>query len=337
MIYFSYMQPLDFLAIGDITTDAFIRIKNAAVHCNIDRKNCELCVEFGSKIPYEFAKVVPAVGNCANAAVAAARLGLSSALLTNQGDDEIGKEHLRVLAREKVSTDFVKNHIGKVSNYHYVLWYEDERTILVRHEEYPYSMPDIGSPKYVYLTSLGANSIEFHGEIEKYLKKHPESKLVFQPGTFQINLGPEKIPYFYKKSHIFICNLEEAQKILVTGESDPTKLTTMLKKSGPEIAIVTDGPRGAYATDGMDVWFIPPYPDPKPPYERTGAGDSFASTTVSALALGLSLPIALTWGAINSMSVVQKIGAQEGLLNRHEIEDFLEKAPATFRAILVKK
>ena len=31
---------------------------------------------------------------------------------------------------------------------------------------------------------------------------------------------------------------------------------------------------------------MPIYPDPIPPYERTGAGDSFASAFISALALG---------------------------------------------------
>lgn len=331
------MQKLDFVALGDITTDAFIRIKDAHIHGNLDHAGRELCVSFGSKIPYEFVKIVPAVGNCANAAVAAARLGLSSALLTNQGDDEIGKEHLRVLRHEKVATEYVASHPGRASNYHYVLWFEDERTILVKHENYPYHFPDIGEPSWLYVTSLGPEALNFHTEIERYLKAHPSIKLAFQPGTFQINQGAEKLPYFYTKPEVFICNLEEAQTVLHTSEKDPTKLVKLLQKMGPRIAILTDGPRGAYAAQGKDSWFVPPYPDPKPPYERTGAGDAFASTTVSALALGLSLQTALLWGSINSMSVVQKIGAQEGLLNRHGIEDFLEKAPATFSAILVKK
>ena len=80
----------DFVAVGDTATDAFIRLKDARVNCSIDDKNCQLCVTFGDKIPFEFDEVVYGVGNAANAAVAAARLGLKSALVSNLGDDDVG-------------------------------------------------------------------------------------------------------------------------------------------------------------------------------------------------------------------------------------------------------
>ncbi|TSC60649.1 MAG: putative Ribokinase, partial [Parcubacteria group bacterium Gr01-1014_107] len=96
------MQRIDFLAIGDITTDAFIRIKDAAVNCDINREHCKLCFSFGEKVPYEFVEVVRAVGNSPNAAVSARRLGLSSALVTNLGDDQNGRECLDTLKKEEV-------------------------------------------------------------------------------------------------------------------------------------------------------------------------------------------------------------------------------------------
>ena len=71
-------------------------------------------------------------------------------------------------------------------------------------------------------------------------------------------------------------------------------------------------------------------PDPKPPLERTGAGDAFSSTVTSALALGKSLPEALSWGPINSMSVVQYVGAQKGLLTREALEKYLREAPESY-------
>ena len=73
-------MSLDFLAIGDIVTEPFIRLKDASVHCSVDTERCEICMRFGDKIPYEFAELAVAVGNAANAAVAASRLGLSSSL-----------------------------------------------------------------------------------------------------------------------------------------------------------------------------------------------------------------------------------------------------------------
>ena len=68
----------------------------------------------------------------------------------------------------------------------------------------------------------------------------------------------------------------------------------------------------------------------------TGAGDSFASTFTSALALGKSIPEALMWGPVNSMSVVQYIGAQEGLLSRSQLEKFLREAPDNYKPRQIK-
>jgi ribokinase len=76
---------------------------------------------------------------------------------------------------------------------------------------------------------------------------------------------------------------------------------------------------------------MPLYPDPAPPVDRTGAGDAFASTFVAALAKGLSLEDALRWGPVNSMSVVQKVGAQAGLLTEKELHSYLQHAPEHYK------
>jgi sugar/nucleoside kinase (ribokinase family) len=130
---------------------------------------------------------------------------------------------------------------------------------------------------------------------------------------------------------VFFCNKEEAQSILATEEDDIKKLLVGVCTLGPKTAIITDGPQGAYAHDGVDFWSMPMYPDPKPPIDRTGAGDSFSSTVIAMLASGMSLPEALARGPINSMSVVQYIGAQEGLLSKEQIEKFLADAPSDYK------
>jgi len=328
------MQPLDFVAVGDITTDAFIRLKDASVTCDINRENCLICMRFGDKIPYEFVEVVRAVGNGPNAAVAAARLGLASVALTNLGDDQNGKECRESLEKDGVATDYITTHEGKPTNYHYVLWYEEERTILVKHTEYDYRFPkDLPPPKWLYLTSLASNSLPYHEELLAYLGAHPETKLAFQPGTFQMKLGYEKLKGLYARSEVFFCNKGEAQRIL--GQPDEHGLKNLLAglcALGPKITVITDGPNGAYAFDGTEYWQIPMYPDPKPPVDRTGAGDSFASTFTIALSLGKSIPEALAWGPVNSMSVVQQVGAQKGLLTRPALERLLAEAPENYRA-----
>lgn len=324
-------SDFDFIAIGDTVTDAFIRIKQATVHTDDPDGLEKICLTNGSKIPYESLDLVSAVGNSPNAAVSAARLGLNTALVTDFGDDQFGKNCLERLEEEKIAPDFIKIHEGKKSNYHFVLWHNAERTILIKHEEYDYKLPDIGSPKWLYFSSVGENSLAYHQEIADYLSAHPDVKLAFQPGTFQIKLGHEELKDMYANTEVFFCNKEEAQLILNMHEqNDIPTLARKMSEFGPKISVITDGPEGAYAFDGTDVWFMPPYPDPAPPFERTGAGDSFSSTFTSALALGKSVDEALMWGPINSMSVVQKVGAQAGLLSREELEKYLADAPENY-------
>lgn len=322
-------NPVDILAIGDIVTDAFIRIKEASVTCEVDHKNCKLCVAFGEKIPYESVDVVRAVGNSANAAVSAARLGLSSALLSYIGDDNDGVDCIEELKKNNVMTDFVRTEKGKKTNYHYVLWYDVERTILIKHEQFNYKLGNIGTPRYIYLSSLGENSLSFHHEISQYIKENPDIKLVFQPGTFQIKLGKDALKDIYTQTEIFFCNVEEAQKILSVTSRDIKSLMKSIASLGPRYVFITDGIEGAYTYDGADAWFMPIYPHQ--PVERTGAGDAFASTVVSALALGLSAKEALMWGPINSMSVVKEVGAQRGLLSREKLEEYLKNAPEEYK------
>lgn len=328
------MKKIDFLAIGDVVVDAFIKLKDAHVHCKIDTDSCELCLRFGDKVPYEDVKVLPAVGNSANAAVSASRLGLHSALITNIGDDKDGEECLKSLKNDGIETKFVTKEKGKKTNYHYVLSYDVDRTILIKHEKFSYKFPKpfLGMPKvaWVYLSSLGENSLEYHKEIAKYLRENRDVKLAFQPGTFQMKLGTEKLKEIYQRTEIFFCNLEEAQRILGIDTKDVRTLSEGIRNLGPKIVSISDGPNGAYLYEDNKLWHIPIYPDIAPPVERTGAGDAFSSTLTSAIALGKSPLEALKWGPINSMSVVQKVGAQEGLLSRESLEKFLSVAPASY-------
>jgi sugar/nucleoside kinase (ribokinase family) len=326
------MKTLDFVAIGDTVVDAFIRLKEAEVHCDIDKVGCTISMSFGDKIPYESVEEIHAVGNSANAAVSASRLGLNSALITNVGDDEDGRKSIEVLNKDGVSTDLVTKHPGKKTNYHYVLWYEDDRTILVKHEHYEYKLPVMEEPKWLYLSSLGEGTLDYHNEVVSYLKEHPNVSLAFQPGTFQIRFGKEALKEIYERTNLFFCNVDEAEKILGIDTLGINELLKRMHGFGPKIVVITDGPKGAHAYDGKNIFFQSPYPDPKPPFERTGAGDAFASTVASAIALGKDLQTALSWGAVNSMAVVQEVGAQKGLLTQEKIEEYLKLAPAEFKA-----
>jgi len=321
---------MDFIAIGDTVVDEFIRLKKARV--SGDGAERAITLPWGDKIPYDFSVLVPGVGNAANAVVAAARLGLSTAFVSNVGKDHHGDQILATFTREGIDTRYVAVNDDVPTNHHYVLWYGAERTILIRHEAYPYRLPaNFVAPAWLYLSSAGESSLSFHHELAAWLAAHPTTKLAFQPGTFQIHMGREALKKLYAITELIACNKEEAEAILGRGEMAIEKLLEEMHALGPKVVLITDGPQGAYASDNTQRYKVPMFPDPKPPIDRTGAGDASTSTIVAALALGKPLAEALLWGPVNAMSVVQEVGAQKGLLTRDALEALLARAPETYR------
>lgn len=331
-------DKIDFLGVGDIVVEPFIRLEDAHIHDKIDSDtSSELCVRFGDKVPYESAILLHAVGNSPNAARAASRLGLRSAIVTNIGNDRHGEGCIESLKKDKIGTDYVAIEKNKLTNYHYVLWHNVDRTILVKHTEFNYAFPEIKQEvAWMYLSSLAPNSLEYHRQIALYLQNNPQIKLALQPGTFQIKLGTEKLKDIYERAEILFCNAEEAETILEkenkSANRDFLELSKAIHALGPKIVVISDGPKGSYCYGNGELWHIPMYPDIAPAVERTGAGDAFSATVVSAIILGKTLPEALVWGSINAMSVVQYVGAQEGLLPREKIEGYLKNAPADYKA-----
>ena len=324
-------NSIDILAIGDIVVDDFIKIDEAEVIK--DKKNTlKLQLDFGKKVPYINSNILYGVGNSPNAAVAGARLGLKTALLTNLGNDDYADKSIASLEENNVMTDYCKKNPHHNTNYHYVLWHEHERTILIKHYAYPIRKLKFNQDiKWIYLSSLGEYAEDFHFDIIKYLKKNPDIKLAFQPGTFQIRLGLDKLSELYKRCEYFCCNVEEAQELLSTNKRDVKYLLNEIAKYGPKIITITDGGEGAYLRDHLgNTFFLPPYPDRETPKERTGAGDAFTSTMLSFIAMGLDETEAILYAPINSMNVVQYIGAQEGLLSLPEIKKLYRNRPESY-------
>jgi sugar/nucleoside kinase (ribokinase family) len=322
-------QP-DVISIGDIVTDAFIKLYDDQAVTYENDQGPWLAMPFATKLPYDHVEVIEAVGNASNAAVAFARLGLDSAFVTNVGADTHGRDMIKALDKRGVDTQFVRINRGKKSNYHYVLWYKDERTILIKHEDYDYHWPHLHpkeTPKWVYFSSISEHALDYHDQVADWLEENPEVKMAFQPGTFQMEAGAERLSRIYKRAEVLILNREEAVKVGGGNHEDIHDLFNHLHELGPKIVVITDGPDGAYASDGENRFSMPLYPDPAPPIDRTGAGDSFASTFVAALIKGNTIEGALQWAPINSMNVVQKVGAQAGLLTEKEIEEYLKKSP----------
>lgn len=321
------------LAIGDIFTDAFIKLRDDSARIDVDEDGTKrLSLPYGSKPAYDHVDIVKSVGPSPNAAVSMSRLGISTQLMAWIGDDQPGKEALEHLDEERVGTANMVTEQGIKTSYWYVLWYQTDRTMLVKSEPYSYEWTDpVEEPEWIYLSYIGEDSWPLHEKLVAYLEAHPNVKLVFQPGTFHFKWGIDKVRALYEHAYLVVMNREEAMEVTGKGYDSIRELANGLHDLGPHIVVITDGPNGSYASYDFKLVTIPNYPDPAPPLDRTGAGDAFASTIVAALAKGESMDTALTWAPVNSASVVQQLGAQKGLLKIDDLKKWLAKAPEDYK------
>jgi sugar/nucleoside kinase (ribokinase family) len=326
---------VDVLAIGDTTEDIFLQMHDASLQCDVDGKTCRLCFDFGEKIAVESKIVISGVGNAANHAIGVARLGLSSGIYTVVGEDTEGRAAKDILEKNGVDVSNVVFDKERGTNLSVVINFRSERTILVYHEPREYNLPMNVEPKWLYLTSASGGGIAaLHTQVGEFLEKHPNTKLAFNPGTHQIHLGKDALLPLLKKTEILFLNKEEAAKVAEHETVDIHELASDLHAMGVKIAVITDGPKGAYASDGKEIYFLPIYPGKE--VERTGAGDAYGSGFLSAIISGKSISEAMQWGNANSTSVVLYVGAREGLLEREALNHMIAEFPSIIPTLYTK-
>ena len=312
---------LDVISIGDSTVDTFIKIHRATVECDINTKECKICLQYGSKIPVEgiFHSVA---GNACNVAVGCTMLGLKSAIYTHLGDDRSGQMIKEALADRGVLDNFVVLEKNKNSNLSVVISYLDERSVLVYHQPWDYKLPQLQTAKWVYFTSVSESfkKTNLVGDVCRYIDKS-RAKLAFGPGTYQLKAGVLNYPKLLEKCELLIVNLEEAKQILeidAKEEISPDEIISKLLFLGPKIVVVTNAANGSFASDGHKYLRCGIFPGPI--VEKTGAGDAYSSAFLAALVYGYQLTEAMVWGTINASHVMGEAGAQIGLLNREDLE-----------------
>ncbi len=315
-------KKYDIVSIGDTTIDSFIELEEASVHCNVDHSDCQLCMSYANKIPYKNLTVLPA-GNSTNNAVGSARLGMKNAFISSVGNDEEGKAIIRELKAEGIDTSMIKVNNGVRTNAHFVLVYQGERTILIKHNKFQYHLPNYLNTKWIYFSSMAQGTEHFHTQFGKFLKSNPKIRVSFNPGTFQMRMGTKKLKDIYDRTEILFLNREEAQLVTKIDSRDIKKLAGGMHKLGAKIAVITDGREGSYVSDGKQIWFMDHYNGPR--IEATGAGDAFGTAFTAAIHFGKSVQEAIQWGTINGGNVVLHVGPHAGLQTRSQIDAYIKK------------
>lgn len=324
----------DVVCVGDAMVDAFLTIQDASIHCRLNEKDCELCIRYGEKIPVETCCFLLG-GIACNVSVGLSRLGLRSTLIAEIGDDEFSAKIIKGLKAERVDTDHIAQTPGASASFAIGINFKGERTLFVEHVKRAHEFAFDGlASQWIYLGGLGR---QWKGAYERTLQfvEKQNAKLTFTPGSQQLAEGVDSFIEVLRSTHALFVNLQEAARIMnqesgIRGEGRNTGFVKeSLKKiqtMGPRIVSITDGKNGSFAIDEQGkIYQMPLFPGD--PIEKTGAGDAYTSGMVGALVLGLPVPEAMRFGAINAASVVARIGAQDGLLDRETIEVRLKRFP----------
>ncbi|TAL19395.1 carbohydrate kinase family protein [Patescibacteria group bacterium] len=310
------MAGFDLITIGAATIDAFVwskafrLVKSRAFSTGVGE-----CLSLGSKIEID-KFVLGTGGGGTNSAATFANLGFKTACLTAVGDDLFGQGVLGDLKTRRVASVLVQRIPGGQTAFSTILVVPSgERTILVSRGVAEHlsekMLPRRFSAKWIYMTSLGGN-LKFGRKIFSQAKKSGTS-IFWNPGAKDLVLGAGRLKPFLKQVEVLDMNREEAMKLTGRPLGDLAGMLRDLDKIGSRLVLLTDGEKGAYLSEGGQLWRAHTHRHIKV-VNKTGAGDAFGSGFLAGLIKYRDRTRALQLGVLNSESVIQKIGAKTGLL-----------------------
>lgn len=328
----------DVLTIGTATHDVFI--KSDAFKVVHDPAHLEKlgfptgdaeCFALGGKIEITKPEVTVG-GGAANAAVTFARQGMKAAALMKLGSDEAGETTIKTLKKERVAI-LPLFSADKGTAYSVILLSSGgERTILnyrgaseeMQKGEIPFKKL---KAKWAYIVP-GRIPFSVISLIVAHLKSQG-AKIAMNPSRHYIELGAKQLKPILSRLDVVIMNREEAAYLTGIKYEDEKKIFRKLDELVDGIAVMTDGPKGAMVSDGECVFSAGIYKNQKV-VDRTGAGDAFGSGFVAGLARmakpgarfsEAAIEYAIRLASANATSVVESIGAQNGILKRVDFEN----------------
>jgi sugar/nucleoside kinase (ribokinase family) len=299
------------IAIGAGVQDVLLQGSIFKAH----REAGEMMQEFSLGSKNDIENIIYSTGGGAtNASVTFARQGLHSAFMGHLGHDIAGKAVIEDLHKERVGTGLVSYSDKYGTGYSTILLAPNgERTVLVyrgasEHYDITSSSFHKAQSDWFYVSTLGGNFASLQ-TIMKYARKN-NIKVAINPGKGELKHSRE-FKELLPDVSILSVNKEEAAK-LFHGET-LEELVRHAAKHVPYV-IITDGPKGSIATNGVHIYKAGMYED-VPVVDRLGAGDAFSSGFAAMVAAGHNLEIAVTFASANSTSVVSKVGAKTGILH----------------------
>lgn len=173
----------------------------------------------------------------------------------------------------------------------------------------------IKKTKWIYIAGFSGESVKVFEPLVEFAEAK-KIKIALNPGRDQMTKDLEVLKKMLPKIDILIVNQEEAGLITGIDYKNEGEIFKKIDEMMPGIAVMTKGPEGVAVSDGKNIYRAG---IPESGYvDRTGSGDAFGSGFVAAIIQGKDISYAIQLATANATSVIQKIGAKNGLLKKGE-------------------
>ncbi len=278
-------------------------------------------------------------GAPANAAVALARLGLSSAFCGVVGDDPFGSRLRAELVAEGVDASRLRQSSAAATTLAFA-WKDpggDGHFWLLRGADAQLSEEDANAAGVAKLAALIVGSVALSTQparsaIERAVELARQTRV---PVVFDVNLRPtlwsdltsarpacEEVA---RLSTLVKLSLDDANG-LYGRQIGPDAAVETILSLGPSAVVLTDGERGCWFSSGSLTTFVPAFRVAA--VEPTGAGDAFTAAIIArSLASGWA-PLNVEdvrYAAAAGALATTRPGAWDGLPDRPQLDEFLAR------------
>lgn len=264
-------------------------------------------------------------GKGANQAVAVSRLGGDLTFVSRLGDDVFGTKYRENLRDEGIDTTYVSADSGAASGVALItVDATGENSIVVA----PGANMTIGRKEIDAVAHLmGSDSILLMQlEIPVETVVYAASLAAERGAQVVLNPAPAcKLPEsVFPCLHLITPNRIEAEAltgIAIRNDADVELAAQRLLELGVDSVVITLGSRGSYVNDGTRSYFVATAPVKA--VDTTAAGDTYNGALCVALAEGRPLRQAVEWASQAAAISVTRLGAQQSIPLRSELNNNL--------------
>ena len=275
-------------------------------------------------------------GSATNVAVAAAKYGLKSAVITKVGTDPFGNFLIEELERLNVDTSYV----GRDQSYKTpvvfceifppddfpIYFYREPKAPDMEISEAELDLKAISEAKIFWSTVTGlsqepSRSANLAALRSRAKKAHTILDLDYR-SVFWVSpeLATAEIAKALPLVTVAIGNKEECQ--VAVGETEPARAADAMLERGVELAIVKQGPKGVFAKTKNESVEVPPHFVEV--INGLGAGDSFGGALCFGLLQQWSLEKILRFANIAGAIVASRLECSTAMPSFEEVSEIME-------------